>query len=92
MRHSFIATGNGTEFCVSEPRLPDQHEQVRPFLKTIYGEIERVTFQSEDFDILPSAILESITRPGETKPTWVPDQDAPQCSNCAQKFTLVRRR
>lgn len=46
--------------------------------------------QAEDLNLL--AIMESITRPGETKPVWIPDQDAPQCSNCAQKFTFTRRR
>jgi len=29
---------------------------------------------------------------GVLKPLWIPDEEAPACMNCSQKFTVIRRR
>ncbi|XP_039261232.2 uncharacterized protein LOC120337504 isoform X1 [Styela clava] len=70
----------------------NQEEQTSMLQESEPQDHSQAAEAENDFSLLPSAILESITRPGDTKPKWVPDHDAPQCSNCAAKFTFTKRR
>ncbi|XP_057370278.1 zinc finger FYVE domain-containing protein 9-like [Daphnia carinata] len=39
-----------------------------------------------------SSLTEDERLLGVLKPVWIPDEEAPQCMNCSQRFTVIRRR
>lgn len=39
-----------------------------------------------------SSLTEDERLLGVLKPIWIPDEEAPQCMNCNQRFTVIRRR
>lgn len=39
-----------------------------------------------------SSLTEEESLLGVLKPLWIPDEDAPSCMNCSQRFTVLRRR
>jgi MAD (mothers against decapentaplegic) interacting protein len=49
--------------------------------------------QGEDSLLEPySSLTEDERLLGVLKPVWIPDEEAPQCMNCSQRFTVIRRR
>lgn len=39
-----------------------------------------------------SSLTEDERLLGVLKPVWIPDEEAPHCMNCSQRFTVIRRR
>ena len=49
--------------------------------------------QGDDSLLEPySSLTEDERLLGVLKPVWIPDEEAPQCMNCSQRFTVIRRR
>ena len=48
--------------------------------------------QHEDLLEPYSSLTEEERLLGVLKPVWIPDEEAPQCMNCSQRFTVLRRR
>ena len=54
------------------------------------GETE-ASYQQENLEPY-SSLTEDEQLLGVLKPIWIPDEEAPACMNCSQRFTVLRRR
>uniref|UniRef100_A0A8C6RK08 Zinc finger FYVE domain-containing protein n=1 Tax=Nannospalax galili TaxID=1026970 RepID=A0A8C6RK08_NANGA len=83
-----IATSTCTADCTADPQVS---------FNSNYIDIESnceggSSFVTANKDSLPENICKEGLALGQKQPTWVPDSEAPNCTNCQVKFTFTKRR
>lgn len=77
---------------LSEESTNSNSEDVEPCQATPFSSEQEAV---ENLPILPepySSLTDDERSLGLLKPVWIPDEEAAQCMNCSQRFTVIRRR